>query len=135
MTQALIGTQNLPFSHESFPITPDTMGDFSELPREMFLEIFKYLNNKDLERSALVNWTCKEVIERNTDWGERKRFFRILPSLFKLGKFEEKTKLSDSIDSEYILNFLEQSLTDTNRPTQELSQILNLYPNPRIWDT
>lgn len=83
MSQILVGTQKTPFSHERFPITPDTMGAFSPLIKDHFIELFNHMRNPDLANFAIVNWTCKEVVERNTEWGERKRFFRVLPSLFK----------------------------------------------------
>jgi hypothetical protein len=132
MTQA-IGTQNIPFSHDRFPITPDTMGNFSRFSREMLIKIFKHLDNHNLASSTMVNWTFKEVIERTTDWGERKRFFRILPSLFKLGTYEETTR-PDPIPVWAAIQ-VQQTLENVYLPSQELSQILNHYPNSMVRGT
>jgi len=92
MSQILVGTQKSPFSPDRFPITPDTMGAFTKL-KELFVKLFKHLENPDLANFALVNWTCKEVVERNTEWGERKRVFRILPGLFKNVSVQDSLKV------------------------------------------
>src|ERR1700733_8271761 len=92
MPQALVGMQNVAFSHDLFPITAETMGNFSPLPKETLVEIFKRLDNTSAATVSIVNWTCKEVVERNTEQGARKRFLRILQLLFKQGTFEEKPR-------------------------------------------
>jgi hypothetical protein len=54
-------------------------------------QIFYYFNDLSLASTALVNWTCKEVVERTTSWGERKRFFRIFHLLVQQGSFDRTT--------------------------------------------
>lgn len=130
MTQALLRMLGISFSHDQFPVTPGTMGKFSLFPKELLVEIFQCLNPQDLATKTLVNWTFKEVVERNTAWGERKRFLRLFPSLFQHIRFEEQPR-SDFLPR-WTLNNIQQTLLNTQHPTQELGQILSSYPNPTI---
>jgi hypothetical protein len=84
MTTVLVGTKKVPFSAGLFPVTPDTMGSWQIFPREVLASIFI---NLGLANTALINWTCKEVVERNTPQGERRRFFRIFHLLVRNGSF------------------------------------------------
>jgi len=79
---SVVGTQKVEFSASLFPVTPDTMGRWEIFPREVLANIFI---NLDLANIALINWTCKEVAERNTSQGERKRFWRIFHLLVRQG--------------------------------------------------
>lgn len=82
MTTVLVGTQKVTFSADLFPVTPDTMGSWEIFPKEVLANIFI---NLGLANTALINWTCKEVVERNTPQGERRRFFRIFHLLVRNG--------------------------------------------------
>src|ERR1700731_497194 len=51
----------------------------------MLYEIFRHLEDGILANVSLLNWTCKEVVERRTEWGERKRFLRMFNLLLIQG--------------------------------------------------
>ena len=89
MTSISVGTGKIPFSADRFPVTPDTMGSWDTFPSELLANIFRYFSDLDLAKTSLVNWTCKESVERNTSWGERKRFFRIFHLLVQQGPWRD----------------------------------------------
>lgn len=134
MTQPLISTGKIPFEQGKYPITPNSMGSFSELPKELLQEIISCMDNNALANFGVVNWTCKEVVERKTEWGERKRFFRMIPFIFNNTNNEGVKQ--ESIIPGFVLHLVQEHTTNTswNQP-QKLVQLLQLYPQAEFRGT